>query len=123
MTTPRREPPEALLDLPGGLPPVAFPPPLRDAARAKALDHHDIWNDMAADGHWLADWLWPHWAATLERDGVTSDHLAQVVAGYRRELWLWVVGERTWPHTLTALAGRVVRRPVPAAEPGQRGSP
>lgn len=109
---------------PTDLPPIAPAETLQQEVRTQILDHPDTWPDMAGDGRWLTDQLWPHWAATLEPHDVTNDHLAQVVAGYRRELWLWIVGERTWEHTLTALAGRLWRRtpghtesPVPRQEP------
>ncbi len=122
MTTHHHGEPDTAPRRPAGqpidLPLIAPAETLQQEVRAQILDHPDTWHDMAGDGRWLADQLWPHWAATLEPLGVTEGHLAHVVAGYRRELWLWVVGERTWEHTLTALAGRLLRRaPPPVATP------
>jgi hypothetical protein len=36
-----------------------------------------------------------------------------VVVGYGRELWLWLMGERQWGQFLDGLAGRVTRRLPP----------
>jgi len=41
--------------------------------------------------------------------GTTID-VESVCAGYERELWLWLVGERTWEHCLSGLLGRLQRR-------------
>jgi hypothetical protein len=58
----------------------------------------------------LADPLWEHWGAALEPAGMDRDRFGGIVAGYRRELWLWVMGERTWTQTADGLLGRVRRR-------------
>jgi hypothetical protein len=54
--------------------------------------------------------LWAAWSAVLEPLGVARPALGAVVAGARRETWLWVMGERTWSHTVEGLAGRAARR-------------
>jgi hypothetical protein len=36
-----------------------------------------------------------------------------MVLDYRRELWLWLAGERTWAHACSGLVGRVGRRLSP----------
>ena len=33
-----------------------------------------------------------------------------VCASYQRELWLWLVGERTWAQCVGGLGGRLLRR-------------
>jgi hypothetical protein len=33
-----------------------------------------------------------------------------VIISYRRELWLWLMGERQWDQCVSGLAGRVARR-------------
>lgn len=53
---------------------------------------------------------WTVWGRVLTSVGVDRSWLATVVGGYRRELWLWLVGERTWEQTSAGLAGRVTRR-------------
>lgn len=108
----------------GSLPEVSFPEDLWQRVRAQILDRPDSWEELAGDGHWLANHLWPHWAAWLEPLGVTVEDLAGVVAGYSRELWLWLMGERTWAHTVDSLAGRTLRRApatsIPPQEPQEQ---
>jgi hypothetical protein len=57
----------------------------------------------------IARWLWERWQV-LERSGMTRDAFVQVVLGYRREIWLWLVGERTWEQCCSELIGRATRR-------------
>ena len=45
----------------------------------------------------------------LQADGATID-VEVVCANYRRELWLWLVGERTWEQCVSGLTGRLSRR-------------
>ncbi|MDA8291133.1 MAG: hypothetical protein M0Z33_05555 [Actinomycetota bacterium] len=58
----------------------------------------------------LAAELASRWRVDLERAGVAASLLPPVVRAARHEVWLWVMGERTWRHTVEALAGRVDRR-------------
>lgn len=58
----------------------------------------------------VTDRAWAMWASTLARAGVDAPWLAGVVAGYRRELLLWLAGERLWEQLEPGLAGRVARR-------------
>lgn len=60
-----------------------------------------------ADG--LTPWLWSRWR-TLASAGMSEDELARVVLDYRREIWLWLAGERTWAQCCSGLIGRVGRR-------------
>jgi hypothetical protein len=64
----------------------------------------------AADG--VVPWLWSRWR-TLASAGMTEDELAQVVVDYRREIWLWLAGERTWAQCCSGLIGRIGRRLAP----------
>lgn len=62
----------------------------------------------------LADWLWRRWQS-LAALGITEADVEAIVLGYRRELWLWLVGERTWDQACSGLLGRIERRvPTPA---------
>jgi hypothetical protein len=61
----------------------------------------------AADG--LVPWLWMRWRA-LASAGMSEEELAQVVLDYRREIWLWLAGERTWAQCCSGLIGRIGRR-------------
>jgi hypothetical protein len=58
----------------------------------------------------LAKRLWRRWRTELAPLGLSSAGFRDDVAAYRRELWLWVVGERTWEQAIGGLAGRVSRR-------------
>jgi hypothetical protein len=68
-------------------------------------------------GEWIAEPLWRCWGAALERAGMSRARLVRIAAGYRRELWLWVMGERTWAQCASGLRGRVLRRLSAAASP------
>ena len=57
----------------------------------------------------VVDWLWSRWRI-LGSAGMTRDDLARVVAGYQREIWLWLAGERTWAQCCSGLIGRITRR-------------
>ncbi|MGH8980456.1 MAG: hypothetical protein ACRDWE_05465 [Acidimicrobiales bacterium] len=61
----------------------------------------------------VAGWLYTRWRA-LGAAGIAEEDFASIVFDYRRELWLWLAGERTWAHCCSGLIGRVVRRrPTP----------
>jgi hypothetical protein len=65
---------------------------------------------LAPDG--VGEWLWARWRS-LEHAGFDHDRFVSVVAGYRRELWLWLAGERTWEQCCSGLVGRIGRRSAP----------
>jgi hypothetical protein len=62
---------------------------------------------QADDG--LIAWLWARWS-TLSSQGLSRDAFTDVVLGYRREVWIWLAGERTWVHACSGLIGRINRR-------------
>lgn len=62
---------------------------------------------LGANG--VAEWLWPRWRI-LERSGFDRQRFTEAVAGYRREIWLWLAGERTWTQCCSGLVGRIERR-------------
>jgi hypothetical protein len=55
-------------------------------------------------------WLWEIWRPALEPVGVDRESFVEIVCGYRRELWFWILGDRGWDQLLSGLAGRVSRR-------------
>jgi len=57
----------------------------------------------------VAAWLWERWRV-LERAGLDRAQFGAIVAGYRREIWLWLMGERTWSQCCSGLIGRIDRR-------------
>ena len=65
--------------------------------------------DVLAGDDGLVDWLWSRWR-TLVSAGMTRQDLAAIVLDYRREVWLWLAGERTWPQSCSGLIGRISRR-------------
>jgi len=87
--------------------------------RTRALIEQDPTQGAAVvdAGAWIADPLWALWGPVLEAAGMDRDRFGEVVAGYRRELWLWVMGERTWAQAAGGLLGRVQRR-LPAQGAG-----
>jgi hypothetical protein len=54
--------------------------------------------------------LWDDQRADLEDVGLGLADLRAAARGFRRELWLWVMGERTWAQTASSVAGRAERR-------------
>jgi hypothetical protein len=42
--------------------------------------------------------------------GAAGIDLEAVCGSYQRELWLWLVGERTWAQCVSGLGGRLLRR-------------
>lgn len=81
--------------------------------------HKVRWRDAAIGGTDLAEvvggpggiaeWLWQRWSV-LRSAGMDAEALGAVVLGYRRELWLWLAGERTWVQCCAGLVGRLDRR-------------
>jgi len=85
------------------------PEAMRDALREAVLAGAD-WREGFADDVCVGVWIWEAWRAALEPAGMSREAFVDVVVGYRRELWLWLVGERGWEPFLAGLAGRVARR-------------
>ena len=54
------------------------------------------------------------WQPALEPLGFSREDFIDSVVAYRRELWLWLMGDRGWIPYVTGLAARVIRR-VPTA--------
>jgi hypothetical protein len=84
-------------------------PTLRaEAWLAAVLDGDDLLAVLnAEDG--LIQWLWTRWSF-LAQGGLTRHDFSQIVVGYRREIWLWLAGERVWAQCCSGLVGRVGRR-------------
>jgi hypothetical protein len=94
------------------------PATLRRHTRALIQEDPERGRAVVDAGSWIADPLWERWGPALEAAGMERDRFDGIVAGYRRELWLWVMGERTWAQSAGGLLGRVQRRlPVPTRRP------
>jgi len=72
------------------------------------LDGGDL-EDVVTGADGIAAWFWARWR-TLSSAGVSEEDFGQNVLGYRREIWLWLAGERTWSQCCSGLIGRVSRR-------------
>jgi len=75
---------------------------------AAVLDGRDL-VDVLADDDGVVPWLWTRWRF-LASTGLSEDAFRLVVLGYRREVWLWLAGERTWAQCCSGLIGRISRR-------------
>ena len=69
---------------------------------------------LASAAYWfwidgIAPWLWERWRV-LEGAGLDRVRFFAIVVGYRREIWLWLMGERTWVQCCSGLIGRIDRR-------------
>ena len=93
--------------------------PVELRRRTRALVEQDPGRGAAVvdAGAFVADPLWERWGPDLEGAGMDRDRFAGIVASYRRELWLWIMGERTWAQSVGGLLGRVQRR-LPARKHG-----
>ncbi len=68
------------------------------------------WRDGVSDEMCIVLWLWGRWRPALEPCGLGREEFVDLVIADRRELWLWLMGDRQWFPYVTGLAGRVVRR-------------
>jgi hypothetical protein len=58
----------------------------------------------------LAEYALAVWADQLEGLGVSPAVVTHVFASFRREIWLWLEGDRRWDQLAGHLAARVARR-------------
>jgi hypothetical protein len=90
----------------------AEPDDLRIRLRAALLDGGD-WRAGFSDDICIGVWLWSRWQPVLEPGGCSREEFVDIVIANRRELWLWLLGDRRWEQYVTGLAGRVIRRMPP----------
>jgi hypothetical protein len=91
---------------------LEFPPEpgeLRVALRDALLDGGD-WREGFSDDTCIGVWLWSRWQPVLEPGGCSREEFVDIVVANRRELWLWLHGDRQWEQYVHGLAGRVIRR-------------
>jgi hypothetical protein len=81
---------------------------LADGWLAAVLEGADLGLVLSAP-RGLTDWLWQRWSFVATA-GMSRDDFGDIVLGYRRELWFWLAGERTWAQACSGLVGRVTRR-------------
>ncbi|HTU39313.1 MAG TPA: hypothetical protein VMF35_15050 [Acidimicrobiales bacterium] len=75
---------------------------------AAVLDGQEL-DDVLTGADGVVEWLWTRWRS-LTAAGLDEADLRGVVLGYRREIWLWLAGERTWAQCCSGLIGRISRR-------------
>ena len=80
----------------------------REQWRAAVLGGRDLCDVVGGlDG--VAGWLWARWSS-LDAQGMDQASFSAVVLGYRREIWLWLTGDRIWEQCCAGLIGRIERR-------------
>ncbi|HET9731194.1 MAG TPA: hypothetical protein VFP54_00840 [Acidimicrobiales bacterium] len=97
------------------------PSELKHRLHRSVLDRPQEWHADDENRRPLSDWLWAQWNRELTAGGVDRRTLEDIVGGYRQELWLWLMGERTWAHTVEGLIGRIQRR-APVGPPRPTGT-
>jgi hypothetical protein len=85
------------------------PVDMREGLREALLGGTD-WREGFSNDICIGVLLWERWRPALEPAGMDREAFVDVVIGYGRELWLWLMGERKWDEFVTGLAGRVSRR-------------
>lgn len=85
------------------------PEELRIALRDELLAGGD-WRKGFSDDICIGVWLWGRWQPALEPAGCSREDFVTIVMSTRRELWLWLLGDRRWEQYVSGLAGRVLRR-------------
>lgn len=80
----------------------------REVWYRSALDRGDL-DEVVLGADGVTGWLWHRWRI-LESSGLDRPRFDRLVTGYRREIWLWLAGERTWAQCCAGLVGRVERR-------------
>ena len=83
----------------------------REVWRAAALDGV-AFDEVLTGDDGVSAWLWPRWSV-LAGSGIDRPVFDRIVLGYRRELWLWLLGDRIWDQCCAGLIGRISRR-IPA---------
>ena len=100
---------------PPDLPLPEEPVELRARTRALVEQAPEQGSALLDAASWIVGPLWERWGPALESAGMDRERFLAIVTGYRRELWLWVMGERTWAQSADGLRGRVQRR-VPGSK-------
>ena len=87
-----------------------------EAWLAAVLDGQDL-EVVLTDDDGFVPWLWARWRF-LSSSGLDEDTFRLVVLEYRREVWLWLAGERTWSQCCSGLIGRISRRIADSQQSG-----
>ncbi|MGO9196708.1 MAG: hypothetical protein ACLQK4_06240 [Acidimicrobiales bacterium] len=71
----------------------------------------------------LAAHAWQQWREPLSSLGLGEEHVQHAFATAKREIWLWVRGNRVWDQLRAHLAGRVLRRSAGSTSTSPHSSP
>lgn len=85
------------------------PTVLAEGWLAAVLEGQGLDGVLSDERSGVTAWFWSRWR-TLASVGLNEQGLGLIVLGYRRELWLWLAGERTWAQCCSGLIGRINRR-------------
>ena len=86
------------------------PEGMREEIRAHLVDLGVNYAQVLESAGPLVNYLWKHWEPTLTFHGFGWQEYQDVIGDYKRELWLWAMGERTFRQFVTDLEGRLGRR-------------
>ena len=89
------------------------PSQVRTTLRTTLLGGAD-WRSEFGDDLAVGAVFWSSWEAELRAGGLDRTTFDEIVRGYQREIWFWVLGDRIWEQVAEGLAGRVIRR-LPAS--------
>ena len=78
----------------------------------RVLEGEDI-ADVVGGDDGIAAWLFSRWQV-LATAGMSREAFDAQALAYRRELWLWLHGDRTWEQCCSGLIGRIERRAAAA---------
>jgi hypothetical protein len=73
------------------------------------LNGEDLERVLGDEKDGVTAWFWSRWRS-LASTGLNEEGFGLIVLGYRREIWLWLAGERTWAQCCSGLIGRISRR-------------
>jgi hypothetical protein len=90
------------------LKPLSEPVELLAELRAAAPEHPATARASAPD--LLADYATDVWCEELEAAGIAEAVVLHAFATCRREIWLWIEGDRRWDQLAGYLSARVIRR-------------
>lgn len=88
----------------------AFEEPIEIADELREIEQTSPAKARAVAPDRLADVAWAAWGGTLGSAGLSRDDVRVAFLGMRREIWLWVHGNRVWGQLAGALGARVSRR-------------
>ncbi|MGH9169812.1 MAG: hypothetical protein ACRD0Z_02915 [Acidimicrobiales bacterium] len=92
----------------GGLWSLPEPLPLLTALRARAAESPA--SSRAEAPRELAAWATQHWGDRVANLGMGDEALFEAFQSCRREIWLWVTGDRRWSQLASSLTARIARR-------------